>query len=156
MISGPTTQTILLNCARELTNKVSPHVDDPSGKVVIAMLDHVLRNAAERSAHEIQWMIQERQDILELAASVIASDFNSAKFESAVADAAPPITLNLDDVVASYRRASEVLSIMLEATILSPESEIHHRALELLSQRVRREKQITLGWGEAEGLGATR
>jgi hypothetical protein len=133
-----------------------PHVADAPTIAILAMLDFVLRNAAERTAHEIAWMIEEREEVLRFAEIIIASDARTPEVEQAVADAVAPASLNLIDVVDAYRRASEVLSVVLEATAASGNQALHHEAFGLLMKRIGREKDITLGWGEAEGLGATR
>ena len=59
MLSKPTTPQILLDCRRELLETIDPAVTDPTVKVAIQMLENVLRNCAERAAHEIAWMRSE-------------------------------------------------------------------------------------------------
>ena len=156
MIAGPSTEKIIHDCARELTQRVLPHLTDAPTIALVAMLDHVLRNAAERCAHEIAWMIEERAQILTLAEEVLARNPRLPGFQEAVANATEPASLNLDDVIDAYRRASEVLSIMLETTIGVDNASQYQAAFNLLLVRTKREKDITLGWGEAEGLGGTR
>ena len=59
MLSRPTTEQIIMDCRRELLETIDPAVSAPQVKVVIQMLENVLRNAAVRSAHEIAWMHSE-------------------------------------------------------------------------------------------------
>jgi hypothetical protein len=59
MFSRPTTDQVILDCRNELLNAVDSAVSDPTVKITIQMLENVLRNVAERAAHEIAWMHEE-------------------------------------------------------------------------------------------------
>jgi len=70
MLSKPTTQQVLLDCRRELLEVIDPAVSDPTVKIAIQMLENVLRNCAERSAHEIAWMRDESNLMVDYARDV--------------------------------------------------------------------------------------
>jgi hypothetical protein len=68
MFSRPTTDQVILDCRNELLNAVDSAVSDPTVKITIQMLENVLRNVAERAAHEIAWMHEETDLMIGFAA----------------------------------------------------------------------------------------
>ena len=131
MIAKPTTEQILNDCSRELMETVLGAVEDETVKVAIYMLDLVLRNAAVRSAHEIAWMQDEIVGLQSFAQSVLD---------------ARPTSLHLDDVVESYRRASEAFSRAMDVVVAVGDEDAVRRGEALLDTRVERETTIMCGW----------
>ena len=70
MLSRPTTEQILLDCCRELTNVVLPALTDETAQVSVIMVETVLRNTAARAAHEVAWMREETAEIESYAQAV--------------------------------------------------------------------------------------
>ena len=114
VIEEPTTEQILLECCRELTEVVLPALDDETVKVSVLMLDLVLRNAALRAAHEIAWMHEEMADLETFAAAVLAARPDAfgvrEALDASIGAGANATSLHLDDVVERYRLASEAFS----------------------------------------------
>jgi hypothetical protein len=148
MIAKPTTQQVLLDCCRQLTDVVLPAVDDETVKVTVLMLDLVLRNAAMRSAHEVAWMEEEVGALQQFARDVAASSGAAPGVQAALDDAAAGsgTSLHLDDVVERYRLASEAFSRALEAAVASGDQALAQRGVALLSHRMERETEIMSGW----------
>jgi hypothetical protein len=147
VISRPTTEQLLLDCAKELMQGVLPAVSDPTAIVRIYMIEQVLRNAAIRCGNEIAWMCEE----------IPAIDV----YGHAVHDAAPNESLgaalgslersdhealSLEAVAERYYRAGEVLSTALEIAVLSSIDELRQRGEGILEARLAREKDVMAGW----------
>ena len=124
MISRPTTEQILNNCSRELTEVVLPAVEDETVKVTVMMLDLVLRNAALRAAHEI------------------------AAMQAFAGTARPPAlaSLHLDAVAEAYGAASEAFSAAMESAVAAGDDAKVRRGAELMDRRVGREEELMAGW----------
>ena len=148
MLSRPTTEQILLDCCRELMTGVFPSVTDETAQVKLIMLDTVLRNMAERAAHEIAWMREETGTIEAYVADVIAADPSAVLVTEAMSRLAkaPHDDLNLDAVVETYCRASDALSAALEAVVAAGRTDLITRGDELLHARAERETVIMAGW----------
>jgi hypothetical protein len=131
MISRPTTEQILNNCSRELTEVVLPAVEDETVKVTVMMLDLVLRNAALRAAHEIAWMTDE------IAAM---QEFAGAASRPAVA------SLHLEAVAEAYGAASEAFSAAMESAVAAGDDDRIRRGAELMDRRVGHEEELMAGW----------
>ena len=153
MIAGPTTEKILLDCARELMEGVLPAVDDDTAKVRVFMLENVLRNAAVRAAHEVAWMREETAELVAYARSVLSAGSSAPALARALeeTDQSPSDSLHLDDVVDTYRRASEALSCAVEAAMAAGDEERTEAGVALLESRIRRERIVLSGWGELAG-----
>lgn len=149
MLSKPTTQQIILDCRRELLETVDPAVSDPAVKVAIQMLENVLRNCAERAAHEIAWMREESDMMMAYARDVRAALGSSEPLDSAIAahDSGDTTDLNLDAVSDSYGRAGECLSLALESVFAKGHTELHLRGREILALRLAHEDAIKGDWG---------
>ena len=119
MLSKPTTQQIILDCRRELLETVDPAVSDPAVKVAIQMLENVLRNCAERAAHEIAWMREESDLMMAFARDVRDALGSSTSLDTAISayESGDNHTLDLDAVSDSYGRAGECLSVALESVV---------------------------------------
>ncbi len=132
MIAKPTTEQILNDCSRQLTEVVLPALTDETVQVAVMMMDLVLRNAAKRAAHEIAWMTDEISEL------------------EAYAGGSPPIatdgSLHLDNVVERYRRASEAFSRAMEDAVAAGDEERTRRGAEVMAHRVEREQEVMCGW----------
>jgi hypothetical protein len=152
VIVGPSTEKILLDCARELMEGVLPHVVEDTAQVRVVMLEHVLRNAAMRAAHEIAWMQDETAELLTYAHAVHAALPHVTVLADALAIAdRPSESLHLDDVVECYRKASEALSCAIEAAMNADDAALVKQGADLITSRLERERVVMCGWGELAG-----
>ncbi len=133
MIARPTTEQILEDCSRQLVEVVLPAVSDETVQVTVTMLDLVLRNMAQRAAHEIAWMTGEIGEVCEY--------LGEEPSPAAGAD-----ELHLDAVVDRYCRAGEAFSRALEDAVAAGDDERVRRGRELLARRVETERTIMCGW----------
>jgi hypothetical protein len=133
MIARPTTEQILEDCSRQLLEVVLPAVGDETVQVTVMMMDLVLRNMAERAAHEIAWMTAEIDELRDYVGE----------------EAAPPLAadeLHLDAVVERYCRAGEAFSLALEEAVAAGDEDRVRLGTELLARRARTEEEIMCGW----------
>ena len=149
MLSRPTTDQIILDCRSELLNTIEPAVDAPQVKIAIQMMENVLRNCAERAAHEIAWMHEEGEVMLAYAGIVAASAASTAALVSALEAHATghSTSLHLTDVTANYDLAGECLSAALEAAMAAGNDELHRAGRAILDDRLAHENQIMGDWG---------
>ena len=147
MISLPTTEQILLDCSRELIETVAPAVSDPAVKLCVEMMEHVLRNAATRCAHEIAWMTDETEVMLSFAADV-ASTCSTSDLSAALAAAGEGRrrSLELAEVAREYSLAGEALSCAIEAAFDGEHDILLRQAVSILELRNTREQQIKGDW----------
>jgi hypothetical protein len=129
MIARPTTEQILDDCSRQLLEVVLPAVDD----VTVMMMDLVLRNMAQRAAHEIAWMTAEIDELRDYV--------GEQALPAAGADG-----LHLDAVVERYCRAGEAFSRALEEAVAAGDVGRVRRGTELLARRAETEGEIMCGW----------
>ncbi|MEY2610651.1 MAG: hypothetical protein RLZZ128_1300 [Actinomycetota bacterium] len=148
MLSKPTTQQVLLDCRRELLEVIDPAVSDPTVKIAIQMLENVLRNCAERSAHEIAWMRDESNLMVGYARDVKSSVGSTPEIDAALAayDAGDNTSLDLDAVSDSYSRAGECLSVAIERVFAVGNTELHLRGRDILALRLANEDAIKGEW----------
>ncbi len=153
MLSRPTTEQIILDCCRELTNTVLPALTDETAQVAVIMVETVLRNTAVRAAHEVAWMREETADI-ESYAQAVAEQAPGAESPGAdsvraalkaLADA-PRDSLHLDDVVETYCRAGNALSAALETAVAGRLTDLVRRGEEILDARAGHETEVMAGW----------
>ncbi|MCW2615333.1 MAG: hypothetical protein JWN08_2327 [Frankiales bacterium] len=150
MIARPTTEQVLLDCCRVLTDDVLPALGDPVAQVRVVMLEKVLRNAAVRAAGEIAWMREEIATIEDYARKVLdRTSGDPVRQALAVLTAGPRDSLLLDDVVESYCRAGDALSAALEAVLAAGCRDLQHDGEQLLEQRLHREDAVVGGWQSA-------
>lgn len=148
MLSKPTTPQVLLDCRRELLETIDPAVSDPNVKITIQMLENVLRNCAERAAHEIAWMRQESDLMVGYARDVRAALGTTAELDRALSDydTGDNDTLDLDAVSDSYSRAGECLSVAIERVFAAGDTTLHLRGREILALRLSHEDAIKGEW----------
>jgi hypothetical protein len=143
MIARPTTDTLIADCCRELTEEILPALTDDTLRLRLVMTETVLRNAAVRAAHEIAWMRAETADLLAYASDVAASHGGEPLREAiAAAQASPADSLHLADVAARYERAGEAFARALAAAQQARAAGLVARARELLRDRIATEKQV--------------
>jgi hypothetical protein len=147
MIGRPTTEQILLDCCRELTEDVIPTLTDETTIVRIAMIEQVLRNAAGRCAHEIGWMLEELPVIEGYARAVLAAapDDDLAAALRDVEDAADA-RMDLAVVTDRYARAGNLFAAALETAVTSGLTDLQGEGERLLEARLTREQRVMAGW----------
>ena len=108
MITRPTTDALIGDCCRELTDAILPGLTDETLRLRLVMTETVLRNAAVRAAHEIAWMLAETSALVAYVAEV-AARHGSEPLRAAIAavEASPAVSLHLADVVDRYERAGQ-------------------------------------------------
>lgn len=150
MLSRPTTDQALVGVLADLQAIVLPKLDDEPAKVAIQMMEQILRGAATRAAHEIAWMHDEIEEILEATAPT-SDDAAVAAAMDAFA-AADQTSLHLADVVERYSRAGEVLACAIEAAYRAGDPVLIEPLRTVLQRRSDREMQI-IGALELVGRG---
>ncbi len=143
MITRPTTDALIGDCCRELTDAILPALTDETLRLRLVMTETVLRNAAVRAAHEIAWMLQETAALMAYAAEV-AARYGTEPLEAAMAavEAGPPQSLHLADVADRYERAGQAFEKALEAAQEAGAADLIAQARELLRDRIAIEKQV--------------
>jgi hypothetical protein len=150
VISRPTTEQLLLDCCRVLEDDVLPGMADATMQVRLVMLGKVLRNAAVRAAHEVAWMREETAQI-EAYARAVATTTGSDGLRAALDElpSGPHDSLHLVDVVDVYVRASDLLSVALEAALAGDDDGLVREGELLLSARLAHENDVVGGWDAA-------
>lgn len=145
MISRPTTQQILDDCAREVRETLMPALTDPKVRVTLEMLEQVLAQCALRAGHEMAWMAEEIAAIEPFVATVVE---HVAPAPSATASALQALrqgrasSLHLDARCDEYHLASEALSCALEACLDAGERDLTAAGVALLEKRRDREGDL--------------
>ena len=152
MLSRPTTEQIVLDCRAELLSTIDAAVTDPAVKIAIQMMENVLRNCAERAAHEIAWMREEADAMIAFAQRVRAvstiTDDARAEIDTTL-DAfgsGRSDSLHLDDITATYHLAGVCMSAALEAAMASGDSALQVAGREVLQLRLAHEQAIMGEW----------
>lgn len=146
MMVRPTTEQLLLDCAKELMENVLPAVSEQTAMVRIVMLEQVLRNAAVRCANEIDWMTAEIPELVALARDVQESAPTPELGDLLGQVDSAPTGLALDDVVERYSRAGEAFATALEVSIAEGLTELRQRGEALLDSRHDHETATLAGW----------
>jgi hypothetical protein len=147
VISRPTTEQLLLDCAKELMRGVLPAVSDPPAIIRIYMIEQVLRSAAIRSANEIAWMREEIPAIEAYGRAVhdaVANEDLTALL--ARVEQADEMDLTLNAVAERYFRAGEVLASALEVAVLSGLDDLRQQGEQIVVARMARERDVMAGW----------
>ena len=142
MITRPTTEQILTDCAREVRETLMPAVDGTL-RVTLEMLEQVLAQCALRAGHEMAWMAEEiaaiepfvRDVALGLGDATVAAALDALR-------AARTASLHLEDRCAEYHAASEALSCALEAALEAGDTALTRRGVALLEARRDRETEL--------------
>jgi hypothetical protein len=114
MISRPTTQQLLDDCARELRENVIPALTDPTVIVNLQMMELVIQSCALRAGHEIAWMAEEVAAIDAYVAAVCTGHAEVGPALDALRNA-PAAGLHLTDRADEYHLAGEELPQAVEA-----------------------------------------
>ena len=148
MLSRPTTDQIILDCRHELLTAVDAAVSDPTVKITIQMLENVLRNVAERAAHEIAWMHEETDLMIGFANEVQSTLGKSDELTAALSayHAGRSDSLHLDDVSKTYGLAGECFSVAMEKVFAASHTALHLRSREILAIRLDHENKIMGEW----------
>jgi len=143
MITRPTTDALIADCCRELTEAILPALTDETLRLRLIMTETVLRNAAVRAAHEIAWMREETSALLAYAAAVAARHENQAlRAAMAAADRSHPDGLHLAEVAERYERAGQAFAAALAAAQEAGAADLVAQARELLRDRIATEKEV--------------
>lgn len=152
MLSRPTTEQIVLDCRTELLSTIDAAVTDPAVKIAIQMMENVLRNCAERAAHEIAWMREEIDAMIAFAqrvqASPLVSHLHRAEVDAAVDafQSGRSDSLHLDDMTATYHLAGVCLSAALEAAMAAGDHALQIAGHDVLQLRLAHEQAIMGEW----------
>jgi hypothetical protein len=143
MITRPTTDALIEDCCRELTEAILPGLTDETLKLRLVMTETVLRNAAVRAAHEIAWMLGETSALMAYAAEV-ADRYPAGPVRAAIAriHAHRADSMELADVAERYERAGEAFAAALAAAQEAGAADLVARARELLRDRISTEKKV--------------
>lgn len=139
MISRPTTTQLIGVVRRELAETVAPAIDDPVVAGSLMMIDHLLGTFARRAEHEIAWMLEEVDEIRELAERVARELPHAAGVTEPLEHELA--SMRLSDVVEHYSVVSEALSRSVEAT-LGTSSALERAAVELMHSRLAHEQEV--------------
>lgn len=152
MLTRPTTDQIVLDCRAELLSTIDAAVADPAVKIAIQMMENVLRNCAERAAHEIAWMREETDMMIAFAERVQAasSTTDAARTEtSAAMDAfrsGRSDSLHLDDMTTTYHLAGACMSTALDAAMATGDHDLQLAGRAVLELRLAHEQAIMGVW----------
>lgn len=148
MLSRPTTDQILLDLRNELLTTIDAAVDSPPVKIAIQMMENVLRNCAERAAHEIAWMREEGDAMVAYAREVAATLPGNANIDKALAayESGRSDSLHLDDVSSTYSLAGHCFSAALEHAVAQNHTALHLKARAILDVRLDHENRIKGEW----------
>ena len=141
MISRPTTQQLIDECARELREDVIPLLTDPTLVVNLQMMELVLQSCALRAGHEIAWMADEVAAIDAFVTDVAASHPAIAPALAAL-HGAPAASLHLVDRADQYHLAGEALAQAIEACMGADDVTRLKAGIALLQTRRERESEL--------------
>lgn len=144
MITRPTTDALVLDCCRELSEEILPALEDQTLKLRLIMTITVLENAAVRAANEIAWMRAETDRLVAFAAEL--RDDPAVAAALAATDAGTRDSLLLNDVVETYERASRAFDAALLVAQREHRGDAIARAASLLRDRVDTEKSVMAGY----------
>jgi hypothetical protein len=143
MITRPTTDALIVDCCRELTDAILPGLTDETLRLRLVMTETVLRNAAVRAAHEIAWMREETAALVAYAAAVAARHAGEPLRAAMTAvQASPAGSLHLTDVVDRYEKAGQAFEQALKAAQETGAADLIAQARGLLRDRVEIEKRV--------------
>jgi hypothetical protein len=143
MITRPTSAQLIDEVRRELSSNVAPQLTDPQAQGSLQMVDHILRTLSVRAEHEIEWMLDEIDDISSVVGQFAASADAPTSVREAMdaLEASPYGSRSLSDVTARYALASEALSRAIEATVATP-GPLRDSVNALLDRRLEHETDV--------------
>ena len=114
----------------------------------VQMLENVLRNVAERAAHEIAWMHEETDLMIGFADEVETTLGKSDELTAALSayKSGRSDSLHLDDVSKTYGLAGECFSVSMERVFAASHKALHLRSREILAIRLDHENKIMGEW----------
>jgi hypothetical protein len=145
VITRPTTEQILADCAREVRETIMPAVTDGGVRITLEMLEQVLAQCALRAGHEMAWMAEEVAAIEPFVASVVAAIAPAPSATATALDAlraGRTASLELDDRCTEYHLAGEALSCAMEAALAADHRELLTGGVALLDMRRKRETEL--------------
>ena len=143
MITRPTTDALIDDCCRELTEAILPALTDETLRLRLVMTETVLRNAAVRAAHEIAWMLAETSALMAYAAEVAVRHASEPlRAAMAAVEASPRDSLHLADVADRYERAGQAFAVALAVAQEAGAADLVAQARELLRARIATEKEV--------------
>jgi hypothetical protein len=129
MIAQPTTEQLIEAVRLDLRERVAPCVSDPTARAVLEMSIAVLGSAAVRSAHELDWMLEEIEAI---------------EARAGEPGEGPPVDVTA--VRARYARASELLARLADAAYDAGDADAIAGVWALLEQRREHQNLVTGGY----------
>ena len=144
MISRPTSPQLIDAVCEALQSKVALALTDPTVRVALDMACAVLQTVGVRSAKEIAFMREEAEAIEALATRFVNELPDSAGLAEALRSYTDGKSASsyLDDVLADYDRASEVLSCAAEAAYASGDAGHIEALAALYDQRLSNENAV--------------
>lgn len=142
MITQPTTQQLLDDCAREVRESIMPAVSDPAIRIKLEMMEQIIASCAIRSGNEMAWMAEEC-DLMEAYCVDVVSALSEES--TVVANALDKYRNDrrggflLDDRVHDYDLAGRAFSAALQLAMRQRHESLTQRASELLNARNVRE-----------------
>ena len=147
MITQPTTDVLIEDLCRELSEEILPALEDETLKLRLIMTVTVLGNAAVRAANEIAWMHAETEVLVAFANEVAAGHPDDAIAAAlAAVESAPLDSLLLHDVVDVYEKAGTAFDAALQVAQRAEAGDLIARAAAILRDRVATEKKVMAGY----------
>ncbi len=148
MLARPTTEQLLNDCRRELTEVVLAADLDPNVALSVTMIEDILRSCSVRAAHEIAWMQEESTEMLEYSRSVleVGSDTEALEVALAAAEAGQNSSLHLDDMASKYSLAGQCLSEAIDVCHIENHDALLALGRELIDRRLANEETIKGAW----------
>ena len=144
MITRPTTDVLILDCCRELTDAILPALTDETLRLRLVMTETVLRNAAVRAAHENR--LDARRDVrpdgLRRAGGRLGTKASRCGPRSPPPRRVRPDSLHLADVADRYERAGQAFAKALAVAQEAGAADLVAQARELLRARIATEKEV--------------
>ena len=143
MITRPTSAQLIAEVRRELADNIAPLVSDPQAQGSLQMVDHILSTLAIRAEHELEWMLDEIDDIERVAGTVADQLPDAAAVRQALDALRTSVygSRSTNDITDRYALASEALSCAVEATMSSP-GPLRDEVSALLDRRLEHETAV--------------
>jgi RNase adaptor protein for sRNA GlmZ degradation len=146
VITRPTAQQLLDDCARELRESVLPQITDAATKVKLEMMEQIISSCAIRAGHELAWMAEEC-DAMEAYVTDVRVAFDDA--EGAAVGALLTRYHNerrgglvTEDRTHDYDLAGRAFSAALALAMRREDAELTARARTIIDARNEREGEL--------------